>query len=80
MYKKIVNNSSFEYYHIKIYMDYKREKNHIKIGEEYISDSKLFKKVYEKSRKILLIRKKRNKISNQNIILLNEYINLLIFD
>ena len=56
---KIVNNSSFGYYHIKIYTDYKAENNHLKVGEEYIADSKLLKKINEKPWQAILNQKKK---------------------
>ena len=40
---KIVNNSSFGYYHIKIYVDYKIENFHIKVGEDIYCRFKIIK-------------------------------------
>ena len=46
---RIIGNSFYGYYKIKICSNYKDKKNNLKSGEEYISDSKLLKKINEKT-------------------------------
>ena len=40
-------------------MDYKTENIHLKVGEEYIADSKLLKKINEKPWQAILNQKKK---------------------
>ena len=55
---RIVKNSSYGYYQIKISSNYKKGKLNLKAGEEYVCDSKLLKKINEKTWKAII--KKRN--------------------
>ena len=55
---RIIRNSSYGYYQIKVYNDYKKGKIKIKSGEEYICDSKLLKKIKEKTWKAIIKKKK----------------------
>ena len=52
---RIVKNSSYGYYQIKICCDYRKGK--LLLGEEYVCDSKLLKKINEKTWKAI-VRKK----------------------
>ena len=51
---KIIKNTSFGYYFIKIYQNYKKGKNDIKTGDIYVSDSKLLKKINIKTWKAIV--------------------------
>ena len=55
---RIVKNSSYGYYQIRISSNYKKGKLNLKAGEEYVCDSKLLKKINEKAWKAII--KKRN--------------------
>ena len=55
---RIVKNSSYGYYQIRISSNYKKGKLNLKAGEEYVCDSKLFKKINEKTWKVLIKKKK----------------------
>ena len=55
---RIVKNSSYGYYQIRISSNYKKGKLNLKAGEEYLCDSKLLKKINEKTWKAII--KKRN--------------------
>lgn len=46
---KIIKNASFSYYLIKIYVNYKYGKIKLKINKENIADSKLLKKIKDKT-------------------------------
>jgi len=54
---RIIRNSSYVYYQIKVYNDYKNGKTRIKSGEEYICDSELLKKIKEKTWKAIIKKK-----------------------
>ena len=49
---RILKNSSYGQYQIKICNDYKKGKTKLKNGDEYICDSKLLKKINEKTWKV----------------------------
>ena len=55
---RIVKNSSYGYHQIRISSNYKKGKLNLKASEEYVCDSKLLKKINEKTWKALI--KKRN--------------------
>ena len=55
---RIVKNSSYGYYQIRISSNYKKGKLNLKVVEEYVCDSKLLKKINEKTWKANI--KKRN--------------------
>ena len=55
---RIVKNSSYGYYQIKICCDYRKGKLLLKAGEEYVCDSKLLKKINEKTWKAIVRKKK----------------------
>ena len=55
---KIIGNAFFGYYRIEIFKNFKVKKIKLKKGEEYISDSKLIKKINEKTWKSIV--NKRN--------------------
>ena len=55
---RIVKNSSYGYYQIKICCDYRKEKLLLQSCEEYICDSKLLKKINEKTWKAIVRKKK----------------------
>ena len=46
---RILDNSSFGYYKIKICLNYKSKKFSLKCGDDYIIHSKLLKKINEKA-------------------------------
>lgn len=46
---RVIGNSFYGYYKIKICSNYKDKKNKLKSGEEYIIDSKLLKKINAKT-------------------------------
>ena len=54
----IVKNSSYGYYQIRISSNYKKGKLNLKAGEEYVYDSKLLKKINEKTWKASIKKKK----------------------
>ena len=54
---RIMDNASFGYYHIKIFKNYKAKKINLRKGDEYIADSKLLKKVSEKTWKAIINKK-----------------------
>ena len=55
---RIVKNSSYGYYQIRISSNYKKGKLNLKAGEEYVCDSKLLKKINEKTWKAIIKKKK----------------------
>ena len=55
---RIVKNSLYGYYQIKIFCDYRKGKLLLKVGEEYVCDSKLLKKINEKTWKAIVRKKK----------------------
>ena len=54
---KIIGNASFGYYRIEIFKNFKVKKIKLKKGEEYIADSKLIKKINEKTWKSIVNKK-----------------------
>ena len=50
---RIVKNSSYGYYQIRISSNYKKGKLNLKAGEEYVCDSKLLKKLMKRCGKSL---------------------------
>ena len=55
---RIVKNSSYGYYQIRISSNYKKGKLNLKAGEEYVCDSKLLKKINEKAWRAVIKKKK----------------------
>ena len=51
---RILKNSSYGYYHIKICANYKSKRIRLKCGDDYICDSKLLKKISEKAWKAIV--------------------------
>ena len=54
---RIMDNASFGYYHIKIFKNYKAKKMILRKGDENIVDSKLLKKISEKTWKAIINKK-----------------------
>ena len=55
---RIVKNSLYGYYQIKIFYDYRKGKLLLNVGEEYVCYSKLLKKINEKTWKAIVRKNK----------------------